>query len=310
MNASPKSLVSVNAVPPVSDASVVQRLLLRGELGELVGHAAAGERAHAAAAGLAGAAARHDRLQAARVDRVDRDVGPHRGVHRGAQLDLVVGAAPLHAGAEVDDRLLLLNRLQRFGQRLQRAQPHVVVEGVELLRARVDGRGVVGGGGGRFVGRRGAGIDGRERRALRRRERGQHGANRLLAAGEVGEDLETRADRRHRHQIGRRHLSSTHLIAASAAFCTSSGCIELVSNSSVSSRWPATSSDVRGAAGVSSGGLAAVVAAAAAAGAGRRRCGQRRAAGDRRRVRRDLLERERDDLLPNAVLDQLEIVGW
>ena len=40
--------------------------------------------------------------------------------------------------------------------------------------------------------------------------------------------------------------SSTHLIAESTAFCTSSGCIELVSKSSVSKRWPATSSDVSG----------------------------------------------------------------
>src|SRR5207247_6213986 len=40
-----------------------------------------------------------------------------------------------HARAEVDDRLLLLDRLQRLGERLQRAKPHIVVERVELLRA-------------------------------------------------------------------------------------------------------------------------------------------------------------------------------
>ena len=40
--------------------------------------------------------------------------------------------------------------------------------------------------------------------------------------------------------------SSTHFTAPSAAFCTSSGCIELVSNTSTQMRWPATSSDVNG----------------------------------------------------------------
>ena len=56
-----------------------------------------GERAHAAAAALPRAAAGHDRLQAARVDRVDGDVGADGRVDRGAQLDLVVGAVALHA---------------------------------------------------------------------------------------------------------------------------------------------------------------------------------------------------------------------
>ena len=93
---------------------------------------------------LSRAAGGHDRLQAARIDRIDGGVGADRRVDRGAQLDLIVGAAALHAGAEIDDRLLLLNRRERLGQRLQRAQPDVVVEGVELLRAWIGRRRIVG----------------------------------------------------------------------------------------------------------------------------------------------------------------------
>ncbi len=44
---------------------------------------------------------------------------------------------------------------------------------------------------------------------------------------------------------------SVHFSAASTARCTSSGCIELVSNSSTHTRWPATSSDVSGTAPLS-----------------------------------------------------------
>ena len=79
-------------------------------------------------------AARHDGLQAARVHGIDRDVGADRRVDRGAQLDLVVFAAALHAGAEIEDRLLLLDGRERHGQRLQRAQTDVVVEHIERRR--------------------------------------------------------------------------------------------------------------------------------------------------------------------------------
>ena len=58
-----------------------------------------------------------------------------RGVDRGAQLHLVVLAAALHAGAEIENRLLLLDRRQRLGERLQRAQPDVVVEHVDARRS-------------------------------------------------------------------------------------------------------------------------------------------------------------------------------
>ena len=97
VNASPKSFVSVNAVPPVSDASVVSVSCCAASCAELLRHAAPGERADAAAAALARAAAGHDGLQPARVDGIDRDVGADGGVDGGAQLHLVVGAAALHA---------------------------------------------------------------------------------------------------------------------------------------------------------------------------------------------------------------------
>ena len=50
--------------------------------------------------------------QAARVDRIDRDVRANRGVDRGAQLRLVVGAVQPQAAREVDQRLLLRQRPQ------------------------------------------------------------------------------------------------------------------------------------------------------------------------------------------------------
>ena len=64
---------------------------------------------------------------------------------------------------------------------------------------------------------------------------------------EVGQHVEGRADRRHRDEVGRRSsVSSTYFLAESTARCTSSGCIELTSKSSVISRRPASMSDVIG----------------------------------------------------------------
>ncbi len=77
-------------------------------------------------------AARHDRLEAARVGRVNGEVRLDRAVDGCPQLHLVVAVAPRHAVAEVDDRLLLLDRGQGVGEVLDRAQPPVDVEEVEL----------------------------------------------------------------------------------------------------------------------------------------------------------------------------------
>ena len=68
-NASPKSLVSVNARPPVSAASDVSVSCDAASCANCCCDAAAGEQRLAAAARLARVAAGHDRLQAARVDR-------------------------------------------------------------------------------------------------------------------------------------------------------------------------------------------------------------------------------------------------
>src|ERR1700682_102131 len=106
-NASPKSVVSVKAVPPVAEASDV-----------------------------------NVSRQAARVHRIDGDIRENGGVDGGAQLDLVVGATPLHPGAEVDDRFLLLDGFERVGERLEGTQANVVVERIELLRALIDWRGI------------------------------------------------------------------------------------------------------------------------------------------------------------------------
>ena len=93
---------------------------------------------------LGGVAERRQRHQAARVDRVDGDVGAHRGVGRGAQLRGVVGAVQAQAAAEVDERLLLGERPQHGDGRLQRRELPVGVEDVELGVALAEGRRLVG----------------------------------------------------------------------------------------------------------------------------------------------------------------------
>ena len=79
VNASPKSFVSVNAVPPVSDASAVSVSCCAASCvnwpATAVRECAPGRRGSPD-----GAAAGHDGLQPARVDGVDADVGAHRGV--------------------------------------------------------------------------------------------------------------------------------------------------------------------------------------------------------------------------------------
>ena len=50
--------------------------------------------------------------------------------------------------------------------------------------------------------------------------------------------------------------SSTHFTAPSTAFCTSSGCIEAVSKTSVTRRCPATSSELKGGKAAASAGFA------------------------------------------------------
>src|SRR6185312_13973192 len=101
-----------------------------------------------------------------------------------------------------ENRLLLLERRQRLGQRLQRAQPDVVVEHVHLGRV---GRGRVVGGE-LLVGGRGVGRRGRRRRAFLVAQRRQRRRDLRLVGGEVGQDVELRADRRDSDHVGRRHV--------------------------------------------------------------------------------------------------------
>src|SRR4029079_18428386 len=98
------------------------------ELLELTRNVLTRKQSDAAAAPLARVTAGHDRLQATRINGIDRHVAADRRVDRRAQLDLVVLAAASHPGAEVENRLLLFNRRERLGEGLQRAQPDVVVE--------------------------------------------------------------------------------------------------------------------------------------------------------------------------------------
>ena len=105
--------------PPVSDASVCNVSCCAASWANCWATPARRTRSRLVALRLRGVAAGHHRLQAPRVDRIDRHVRAHGGVDRLAQLDLVVGAASLHARAEIENRLLLLNRAERVRQRAQ-----------------------------------------------------------------------------------------------------------------------------------------------------------------------------------------------
>ncbi len=177
-----------------------QRVLSRSQTAELIPRRRAGERRGAAPAALRRIAAGHHRLQAAHVGRVDRDVGAVGAIDRAAQLDLVVGSLLAHAAAEVDHRLLLLDAGELVGQRLQRVEPPIGIEDVEL--------GVVGG----------------ERVAVVRRvfgvaipaileagrvdaaERIDRFAQLLAVRGEILDDLQRRGERRDRDEIGGRQF--------------------------------------------------------------------------------------------------------
>ena len=177
-----------------------ERVLAGGLAGELAGHSAAGEhRRAAAAARLTRGAARDDGRQSARVHGIDGHVGLHGTVDRRAQLHLVVFAPLRHAAAEVDDRLLLLDRRQRVRQLLDGGEAPVGVEHVELAVVGDEAVGV-----GLFAG---------QRRAFAEAERidSRHfvdGGSQGLAVGrEVLDDLQRRSDRRDGYEIrGRQPL--------------------------------------------------------------------------------------------------------
>ena len=220
-----------------------QRVLRRGQPRELL-RRRRGRRRAPLPRPLAwrGVAAGHHRLQAARVDRIDRHVGADGGVDRRAQLDLVVVAAALHAGAEIEDRLLLLDRRQRFGERLQRAQPDVVVEHVHRRRV--------------FRWRSWR----RPRPARRwRRCRPSAAASPCLPCSRAPPAPPPTLARSAVKSVSTSSVeltvatatmsaglicSSTYFVAESTARCTSSGCIELMSNSSTIRRRPASASEV------------------------------------------------------------------
>ena len=70
--------------------------------------------------------------QAARVDRVERNVGADGGVDGGLELRLVVHAVALHAAGEIDQRLLLVQRAEHLDGGFQRGQLTVRVEDLEF----------------------------------------------------------------------------------------------------------------------------------------------------------------------------------
>ena len=105
--------------------------LLRGEIGvQRVERRLSRIRRNAAEAGVLRFSARHQRLQAAHVHSVNRQVGAHRRVHCRPQFRLILDAGAVHAAGKVDQRLLLLHVRQLFRHRAQRFQPPVGIEDV------------------------------------------------------------------------------------------------------------------------------------------------------------------------------------
>ena len=156
------------------------------------------------------------------------------------------------SGAEVDDGFLLLDRRERVGHRLERAQANVVVEHVEVGGV---ARSVVGGGG-RFVGGRGGRVGRRDGRpsaypsAVSAFATLPRSAVKSVSTFSV--ELTVTTDTMSALLI----FSLTYFCAESTARCTSSGCMELTSNSSVIRRRPAIDSEV----GTSAGGAACAAA--------------------------------------------------
>ena len=75
---------------------------LRSEVGIVrLQHRLTGINARSSQAGVLGLAARHNGLKTTNVDRINREVGAHGGIHCGAQFRLVFNSRPLHTAAEV-----------------------------------------------------------------------------------------------------------------------------------------------------------------------------------------------------------------
>ena len=123
-----------------------ERVLRRRHRVEPPRHRGARKRRLAPGARLGGVTGRPERLQPPRVGGVDRDVAAHGVVGHHADGDAVVEAGLGHPAAEVDERLLLLDRRHRVDQRLDGLQPPVGVEQRELgVVGRERGGRVVGG---------------------------------------------------------------------------------------------------------------------------------------------------------------------
>ena len=145
----------------------------------------------------------NDRLQASCIDRIDRHVRPHGAARGRAQLDLIVGPASRHATAEVEHRLLLLDRAEHVRQRAQTAKPRVIVEEIVFGGVRADR---IAAGGSRFVGSRGLCCRRFECGGINGRELAERRLHLLAIAGEIRHDFERRVDRRDGHEIRIAHL--------------------------------------------------------------------------------------------------------
>ena len=307
-NASPKSLVSVKARPPVSAASEVSVSCDAASCRTAARRR--GRRTSRCRARSPAARRRRARPPAARACRSGRRRRWPRTAALIAARSSTWLSCPLRCmpGAEVDDRLLLLDRRQRVGERLQRAQADVVVEHVEVGRVRSRRR--------RSPRRPLRRWPRWSRRAARRRcprcSRAWSSAVATLPRSAVKSvstlsvELTVTTATRSAVLI----FSLTYFCAESTARCTSSGCIELTSNSSVISRRPAIDSEVSASAGAGS--------RAAATDDGDRVCSWSFASTPASRsavsilagaLSLDLFEAEVEDLLRPAVLADLEVVG-
>ena len=142
-DAESKIVVIEESFAPRVGGKRIERLLLVVHLVALPALRRTGEDAGAALRSHTRVPRRRAGNQAARIDRVKRDVRPNRRVDGGAQLRLILRSGLADAAGEIDQRLLLRQRSQHLRRRFKRAQFLVGIENIELSVIRDECRSVV-----------------------------------------------------------------------------------------------------------------------------------------------------------------------
>ena len=140
------------------------------------------------------------RLQAAHVERIDRDVCFHRGGRRGAQRGLIVDAGLRDSVAEIDDRFFLRDFPERLHQRLECEKFSIGGEGVVIGVVGREGAAGFGCAFGRTFGACVVAL------ALAGTVGAQRREDFLLVVGEIEIDMHVRRERNERDHVGREHF--------------------------------------------------------------------------------------------------------